>query len=1537
MAETPLERGSLPRNRAAALLSDDGALSFARLWPLALLAIIVLGGVLRFHGLGWDQPDGAPAPLQMHPDERFLSLVSDRLDWPDSVGGYFDTENSPLNPYNDGQTNSYVYGTFPLFLVKAVATVAGDDPSGSGNSYEHTVEWGRKVTAAFDTGTILLVFLLGASVFNRKIGLLSALLYALAVLPTQLSHFWTMDPYLTFFGTLTVLLSVRWVRAGDAAAWAYAAGIGVALGLAGACKVNAAVFGVAPVMALGLRIALRDMPQFGLRWQPGPSATRRASPPWQWAYDVSMLCMASAIALVVFRIAQPYAFTGPHFWDMAFNQRWMDDIQREREFQQGNANFPPFIQFAGTTPFLTPLKNLVLWGLGPALGVAALAGTVAAGVVMFRRRDISIALPLAMVATVFLFQGPRFVAFMRYFLPMYPLLALFAAWGLVALWNWSREPDRLLRVPVRRGLAGFANLHDAAGNPLQQEAPPTTTGPVPRTARNRVARWAAMAAVVLVFGATAWWALAFQSVYSQEHPRIAASQWIYDNVPAGSSITGEVWDDTIPYAIPGEDKSYRIIETFPYDTDSLTKVEKLVKGDPENPNARGLVGADYVAITSNRVRDSVKKLELEYPATLRYYELLDSGELGFERVATFKVHPTFLGLSIDDSGAEESFTVYDHPEVRIYKKTDSFDADRAIALLDEAHPERAVDLLPKQGRTNGLQFTPEDAAIQQSGGTFTDVFDTNGWASGLPWLWWLIWLEVAAFATVPWVTWLLRALPARGYGLSKLLGLTSVALPTWMLVAWGAAHYSGSLVWVVFASVVILGIATAIIRREPLLADVKKHWVSWLAVDAVFLVAFFVFLLIRAYNPDLWHHPQGGEKPMEIAYLTAVTRSTIMPPYDPWFAGGSLNYYYMGWFFLSVPIRALKIVPEVAFNLGVPTYAALASSVAFTVVHSLVGLGSKARAATSAVSRRPAILAGVLGAILLIGIANLDGAHQWIERLQAVNTWSLAEGTPVIGGAVGIIGGLKAWLLDGAKLPPFDWWRSSRVHFGVIDITEFPYWSMLFGDLHPHLMGLPFFGAVVALLIGYCASVRSRMRAQGWVLAAVLGLAVGLVRTVHTWDFPTVVLMTAVGIPLGQLLRTEGRWQQRFWDGAAHLALAGVLASVAFAPYTGHFETFDPGIKRAVATTKAHQFFVHFGVFVAFAVAFIAVRYREELAARNFDHGRNPILAMVNGWLEMASLLIFLSGLVAATWPFGLTTIAFGAVFEVFLLNLIWLEIRSGEADFARTLATALFVLAFGVAVGVDLVTLNGDIERMNTVFKFSLQAWQLFALASGFAAWYVGSFLWDARGWRPKPRSGRAIAAITGTTVIAGLMLGASLFLISGTAARQNARFRQTDPTLDGFAFLPGAVYVESVDGDPSADTPIVLEDDKVLIDWLRNNVEGSPVIVESVGGLYHWTGRISEYTGLPAVIGWDWHQIQQRTDYASLVQQRRFDTEQFYRLPDPVYATSYLDKYNVRYVIVGAEERFHGSEAGIAKFAAMSNLQEVFRHGEDVIYRVK
>lgn len=1472
-------------------------------WPLAFVLILLLGIALRFHGLGWDTPPGASSPLQMHPDERALSFVADRTDWPDSVGGYFDTARSPLNPYNTPDTHSYVYGTFPLFLVKGIATLAGDDPAGPGNSYDTTVQWGRAVTAALDVGTIALVIALGAYLFGVRTGLLGGLFYALAVLPTQLAHFWTMDPYVTFFGVATLLLAAMsvtaerwWARGGLTVL------LGLAIGLGLASKVTAWPLALGPVLATGARIGLRDFPRLALRWR-GQSR----EPGGYWTTDLALLCIAAVAAMLVFRVAQPYAFQGPGFLDMAINPQWRADIEGEIDRQNGNANFPPFVQFAGRTAVLWPLQNMVLFGLGPALGLAGWASLAGAAVLVFKRRELAFLLPLGLAVAVFAFQGPRFVAWMRYFAPMYPVLCLLAGWGLLALRRWS--------VGKTDGIRLWRNRGQVSGRHLARGA---------------------TAALLLTLAGTAFWAGAFQNVYRSEHPRIQASRFIFEHIPAGAAITTEVWDDTLPYPVPGYTwGNYRIVELDLYETDSVAKVEKLVRGVP-GTNRVGLDGADYVSISSNRVRDSVPRLERKYPATIRYYELLDSGELGFDLVATFQVWPSLFGWSIDDSGAEESFTVYDHPEVRIYRKSDRWDPDRAIALLGEAHPERAVDLLPRQGRTNGLRLSPEQARVQQSGGTFSEVFDPNGRTSSIPWLWWLLWLEMVAFAALPWVSWLLRALPDRGYGLSKLLGFAAVALSTWLLVAWDAARFSGELVWAVYAGVLAAGLALAVLRRQTLLAEARRQWPTWLAMEALFLLAFFGFLALRCWNPDLWHHPQGGEKPMELAYLTAVARSTEMPPYDPWFAGGTMNYYYMGWFFLATPMRALRIVPEVAFNLGLPTFAAMAASVTASTVYNLAALTRNRARAARGHGRTGAIAAGFLGAVLLVAIGNLDGAHQLIERLQGVNRWTAFEGTPVLGGATGLIGGAWESLVHGTELAPFDWWRSSRVHIGSIDITEFPFWSFLFADLHPHLMGLPFLGLVLALGVAYVATSVAGLESRAWALAAALGLALGLVRTVHTWDFPTATLIAAASIAAGQLL-SQGRWDLRWWRAVGQLALMAAVLLVAFSPFTRHFEVFNSGLELSPETTKANQYLAHFGLFVVTALAFLAVRYHEELAARKGHPGRNPVLAMAAGPLELGALALFVAGLTVFTWRFGVTVIALSALLALFLGNLLWLEWRARERDLPRLLATGLFGLAFAIAAGVDVVTVKNDIERMNTVFKFSLQAWQLLAVAGAYGAWYVTGYLWEARGWRARPRPGRAAAAILAACAGVVLLLAASVFVIEGTPARQRARFADLPRGLDGLAYMDAGIFVEDR-GTPNQadDVTIRLADDEPLIRWLRENVEGSPVIVEAVGPLYHWTGRISVNTGLPTVIGWDWHQVQQRWDYSGLVNERRVETQRFFTDADAASAERFLRKYAVEYVVVGTEERAFGSEAGLARFGQMPALEEVFRSGENVIYRV-
>jgi YYY domain-containing protein len=743
------------------------------------------------------------------------------------------------------------------------------------------------------------------------------------------------------------------------------------------------------------------------------------------------------------------------------------------------------------------------------------------------------------------------------------------------------------------------------------------------------------------------------------------------------------------------------------------------------------------------------------------------------------------------------------------------------------------------------------------------------------------------------------------------------------------ADFSRSLAWGVFAAFVAAGVLLGWLRRSELKSEMLVRRGQWLATEAVFLGVFAFFLLLRAWNPDLWYHPTGGEKPMEVAYLTAVVRSTELPPYDPWFAGGYLNYYYMGWFFLAVPIRALQLVPEVAFNLAVPTFASISAAVAFCTGNNLVRLS---RLTAGSFTARRGVLGGLVASMLLVFAGNLDAAHQTIERVQRISESHPKTGFPPFDGTATLVGGAWRWLTTSQPLAPFDWWRSSRVHFGTSDITEFPYWTFLFGDVHPHLMGIPFFGSVALVALVYVGTAAMGDWRRTTLLAALLGVLLAMVRMVHTWDFPTAAAIIGGAVVIGQVM-APGTRRRRMVISAGHLVLAAGTAQLIVTPYLAHSAVFNQGFVRSATTTPPQQFLTHFGIFMAIAAAFVAVRYFEEIREDN----RNGLVAFFRQpeWLLASGTLTICLALFAN--EHGYMVVALASIGLVVIGNLLWIELRRDRPSVGEAVATGLLFAGLLVAAAVDLLTVKDDIGRMNTVFKFSLQAWHMLALGSSFAALYVVSFL--KRTSLPSPvRRSQAILRGTTTRAVLGVVVLGALFPLMATPERQEQRFGQFSPTLDGLRYLDSdPTYTEDIGRPgPDDDVPLHLREDEPLIRWLRENVKGSPTIVEAVGPLYHWTGRYSINTGLPAVIGWDWHQIQQRGKFGSQIGQRREEVRDFYVQPDTREAERFLRRYDVSYVVVGPWERAFGTAEGVAKLEQMQSLKRVFSSGPNAIYEV-
>ena len=546
-------------------------------------------------------------------------------------------------------------------------------------------------------------------------------------------------------------------------------------------------------------------------------------------------------------------------------------------------------------------------------------------------------------------------------------------------------------------------------------------------------------------------------------------------------------------------------------------------------------------------------------------------------------------IVLDLGWADESFSVYDHPLGLVFENVGRLDAEAIRSAILEAAPADALERRPPGARPLGLLMSPEQARSQREGGTWTGIVRADSWTNDVPVLAWLLAVQGIALVTLPAAMLLFRPLTDRGYLLAKPLGILIVGLIVWLLASLRWMEFGRESVGVAVLLVAAVSAGLLVVRRREMLEAVRRRWGIFLIGEAVFVVAFLAFVVMRMVNPDLWHSHLGGEKPMDLAYLSAVLKSSYMPPYDPWFSDGYLNYYYMGQFLVATLIHATGIEPGVAFNLAVALFFALTVAGAFSIVYNLaegtrlsrLSLGGAAGRMTGGI---PSVLAGLAGAFFVAVIGNLDGAIQV---------------------------GQGAWrvMVENAPFGSFDFWRSSRMmapdppgH----EITEFPFFTFLFADLHAHLMAIPFtllaLGLALALVLGARSDRGGSRLGVGLheaALLAMLGVTVGALRTINAWDFPTYLLIGGGAVILAAWLRNGGPSLRVLIETVVKSGAVFLVGYVVYLPYHLSYETFFASVEATTNQTVLWQFLVIAGLFVfvigSYAVVELAPTWRPRL------------------------------------------------------------------------------------------------------------------------------------------------------------------------------------------------------------------------------------------------------------------------------------------------------------------------------------------------------
>ena len=825
---------------------------------------------------------------------------------------------------------------------------------------------------------------------------------------------------------------------------------------------------------------------------------------------------------------------------------------------------------------------------------------------------------------------------------------------------------------------------------------------------------------------------------------------------------------------------------------------------------------------------------------------------------------------------------------------------------------------------------------------------------------WYFTITLLGLLTFPLAYRLFPALADRGYSLSRALGLLLWGFIFWLSVSFGLSRNEvGGLL---FALALVVGLSVWAIQTkdEGQLTEAgqtsvfgRLSFVNWLksnlrlviSIEALFLVAFALWAFVRANNPDT----TGTEKPMEIAFINAILHSPTFPPHDPWLSGYAISYYYFGYVLASMLAMITATNGGMTFNLMLSLVFALSVIGSYGLLYNLLNAYWRTRSEdqeitdeeqqeTSAAHGLWSAIGAFFAPLFLVILSNVEG---FLELLHSYG--------------IGWTGTENFWtwlkmkdLSDVPSLPLgwaprfWFWWRASRIlhdydlrgNFVEI-IDEFPFFSYLLGDLHPHVLAMPFGLLAVALALNlYLGGWKGETNFYAFKLPvrkeglALLAVVLGGLAFLNTWDFP-IYLAVVTGAFILSLVYERG-WDLELIEDFFKFSIPIAIASIAlYLPFYVSFSSQAGGVlPNVIFPTRGVYIWIMFGTLLVPLFLFLG-----SLLGKRDAQWKKGFLITIGVTLFLWLFSIAL-GVVASQTEAGQAFITSQGVsstrevlkeatlrrlqFGAGLLTLVLLigaalsylaaTKARGESESVTERSPIPFVLMFILFGGLlvvapEFVYLRDQFgSRMNTIFKFYYQAWALWSLAAAFGFVVL---IKELRGLK---------LGLFSAAMAAVLVVGLTYPALSLPNKTDNFNAANPDRrTLDGAAYL-GTYY----------------PDDYAAIQWLTQAPLGT--VVEAVGGSYTEFARVATYSGQPTVLGWPGHESQWRGGYTEMGS-RSDDIQKLYETASWNEADAILKQYGIRYVYIGPLER---TTYTVNEEKFTRNLAEIYHQGQVVIFEV-